>query len=346
MSLPKDTINALTQEHVIPVLNNIVYRDHPILSILMKKRRIWSGKRMDVMLEYSDPDLAIFTGRMQPFPIGESDPVTVAYFTPKMMTVPLAIPLEEELENMGAGKIMDIVKTKVNNLKGSIDIKTSRRLFSRSAAGTNEWLALDELIGTGVCGGITPADLGDATMWQSAIIDVSGAGFEDNPSEPANLLDPSSDVFLYTLLLRGRAKATYMGNIPDFIVVTQNVYDMIDRMLFDKLGGSQLSTDKGDIGFEYLKFRGKTKIIADEDISYNQTSNTDSRIYFLNTKYLYFYFNARVAFKAGGFVEIGNMNASVMKINAYGGMVITNRAAQCRMDNIYSDQNYAAPVAV
>jgi len=344
MSLPKDTINALTQEHVIPVLNNIVFRDHPILRILMKKRKIWSGKRMDVLLEWGDPDLAQFTARMAPFNIGESDPITAAYYTPKMMTIPLAIPLEEELENMGAGKVMDLIISKVNNLKNSIDIKTSRRLFSRSAAGTNEWLALDELIGTGVCGGITPADLGDATMWQSQIIDVSGAGFEDSPGDPAKLTDPTSDVYLYKLLQQGVAKAGYMGHKPDMIVVTQNMFDLIDQMLFAKLGGSQLVTDNADFGFDYLRFRG-SKIIADEDISYNQETDLDSRIYYLNTKFLYFYFNARAVFKAGGFVEAYNINASVMKINAFGGMVISNRAAQCRQDNLYSKKTYAAPIA-
>ena len=340
MSLDKNTINALTQEHVIPVLNNIVYRQHPLLNILMKKKRIWNGKRIDVLLEFSDPDLAQFTARMAPFNIGESDPITNVYFTPKMMTIPLAIPLEEELENMGAGKVMDLIIAKVSNLKDSIDVKTSGRLFSRSAAGANEWLALDELIGTGACGGLTPADLGDATLWQSHIIDVL-ATYTDNPGDPEKLLDPSSDVYLYKLLLRGRAKATYMGHKPDFIVVSQNIFDLIDQMLFAKMGGSQLTLSTAGFGFEYLKFR-TSKIIVDEDITANQTSDTDSRIYFLNTKFLYFYFNARAAFKAGGFIEAYNINASVMKINAYGNMVISNRAAQCRMDNIYTDRDYAA----
>jgi len=340
MSLTKDTISALTQEYVIPVLQNIVFRDHPLLSILMKKKKTFNGKQIEPLLEYGDPGLAQFTERMKPFTIGESEIITTAAFTPKMMTVPLAIPLEEMLENSGEGKIMDIITAKVANLKNSINVKAANRLFSRSATGTNEWASLDDLIGTGACGGITPADLGTASLWQSHLIDVAST-YTDDPGDPANLVNKDSDVYLYKLLQRGYAKASYMGHKPDLIICSQNMFDLIDQVLFQKLNGSQLSASTADFGFEHLKFRS-SKIVAEEDITANQTSDIDSRIYFLNTDFFYFFFNSKATFNAEPFVRVVNLNADVMTIHAFGNMVITNRAAQCMMYNLYSKKEYAA----
>ena len=344
MGLDKDTLSALTQEYVIPVFVDLVFRRHPLTRILMDKKKTFNGRQIEPLLEYADPDLCQFTGKMKPFAIGESDPFTTAAFTPRTFTVPLAIPFEDEWDNMGSGKVMDIVVARVKNLKKSADAAIASRLLSRAATGTYEWLSLEDLIGTGDCGGITPADMGTASLWKSHIIDAKTAFEDDASSTGENMRDKNSPAYLYKIIKQGIAKASYMGDKPKLIMMSRYLFDLLDDIFVEHLSGSPISTDSADVGFESIKVQN-IPCIPDEDITTNQVNNTDSRIYIINHDYLYFYFNTKATFIVKPFVDFYNVNASVMKILARGGMVISNRAAQCRIDNLYTPKTYAAPAA-
>jgi len=347
MSLPHDTITALTQEHVLPVFHDLVFRSHPLTKILMDKRKTYNDRRIEVLLEYAQADLCQFTGRNLPYSIGTSDPITRAYYEPKTLTVPLAIAFEDEVDNAGPGKVADLVVALVKNLQKSADAAIAARIFDRGSTGTYEWASLDDLIGTGNLGGITTTEMMDPTnaysLWQSHLINAQTAYEDDASSTAENLKDPTSDVYLYSLIKRGIRKASY-GNDerPKIIIMSSYLFDILDWIFIQYLHGSPISQDTADLGFRNIRVDG-VPCIPDEDIVRNQTSDNDSRIYFVNTDYLYFYFNAKANFKMVPFVEGLGVNTKVMKIIARGGMVISNRRAQARIYNLYTPRDYAAP---
>ena len=56
-----------------------------------------------------------------------------------------------------------------------------------------------------------------------------------------------------------------------------------------------MNAKAASMGFTALDYRG-IPIVADDDMVANQTGDTDGRIYFLNDKYLYFFFNSGAKF--------------------------------------------------
>ena len=92
----------------------------------------------------------------------------------------------------------------------------------------------------------------------------------------------------------------------------------------------------GAMGFKALDFRG-IPVVADNDIV---VASNKASIYFLNTDYLYLFFNSGAKFTAGKFIESETSNTWSMKVHTYGEMVCSNRKAQCRIDNVYSDGTY------
>ena len=67
----------------------------------------------------------------------------------------------------------------------------------------------------------------------------------------------------------------------------------------------------------------------------------DGKMYFLNTDYLYMFFNSGAKFTAGDMIEDTKSNTFVQKVHTYGNMVVTNRKAHCVVKQLYSPTDYA-----
>jgi len=72
-----------------------------------------------------------------------------------------------------------------------------------------------------------------------------------------------------------------------------------------------------------------------------QADNTDGRIYFINTNYLYMFFNSGAKFTASDMLEDTRSNTFVQKVHTYGNMVVTNRRAHCVISTVASPTAYA-----
>ena len=90
-------------------------------------------------------------------------------------------------------------------------------------------------------------------------------------------------------------------------------------------------------------------IVADQDIVTAQADNSpdtivdnnDGRMYFLNTDYLYMFFNSGAKFTASDMIEDTKSNTFVQKVHTYGNLAITNRKAHCVVEDLYSPLDYA-----
>ena len=156
-----------------------------------------------------------------------------------------------------------------------------------------------------------------------------------------DMQDPGKDTYILRILARGIANAkAQTGENPDLIVMSQYHYDLLESELGEFKRGNLESDRLAKMGFVGMTYRG-IDIVADQDIVTAQSSDTDGRIYFINTNYLYMFFNSGAKFTASDMVEDPRSNTFVQKVHTYGNMVVTNRKAHCVVKELYSPRTYA-----
>ena len=201
--------------------------------------------------------------------------------------------------------------------------------------------------GNGTVGGITVAlSPASNTFWQTPVLEDSDFADSSGGSPTAfisedDMQDPAKDTYILRIISRGIANAkAQTGENPDLIVLSQYHYDLLESELGEFKRGSLESDRMAKMGFVGMSYRG-VDIVADQDIVTAQSSDNDGRIYFLNTDYLYMFFNSGAKFTASDMVEDPQSNTFVQKVHTYGNMVVTNRKAHCVVKDLYSPQSYA-----
>ena len=249
----------------------------------------------------------------------------------------------------------------MQNLQKQLEKVVAENLFKVSLA-TDAFNPLGHLLNnvsgnsqSVTVGGITVTTDGSGAFtanefWQTPVLqdsdfadasgDVSPSPSVDHLSED-DMQDPAKDTYILRVLARGIAKAkAQTGENPDLIVMSQYHYDLLESELGEFKRGSLESDRMAKMGFVGMSYRG-IDIVSDTDIVTAQSSDVDGRIYFLNTEYLYMFFNSGAKFTASDMVEDPRSNTFVQKVHTYGNMVVTNRKAHCVVKDLYSPQSYA-----
>tara|TARA_R100001463_G_scaffold10294_1_gene30198 strand:+ start:5127 stop:6146 length:1020 start_codon:yes stop_codon:yes gene_type:complete len=333
--------------------DNIFVKSHPLASMLKKKAKTYNGREIGVPLEYAESGSANVkwggqhgSGDLAPT---VTDPFAIAKYTPKMLTGTLRVTKEEMLIMNSEEAVKNVVDAKVKNLQKTLEKEFATNLH-QAAYTAGQWLNLKSVVNAistdttedPAIGGITVTrDSGAYTVgeyWQSPVVD--GETLEQSEATDLtedNLLTSTHAAYFTKLLARGVANARKQtGEDPKLILVTQFHFDLLEQIMDPRKTGSQMNEYMGAMGFKALDFRG-IPVVADNDIV---VTGNKASIYFLNTDYLYLFFNSGAKFTAGKFIESETSNTWSMKVHTYGEMVCSNRKAQCRIDNVYSDGTY------
>jgi len=355
MALDYTTLTALINKKYLPILYNQIFTaNHYMLAKLKQKAKTYNERKIVVPLEYAKSTVIAFMARYDTIGLRPEEIATAAEYEPKMLTGSLTVCIEDELDNKSDQSIKNILTTKMKNLQRSIQESLATHIWTRgdtypggasAAATAKNWNTIDYLVNkvSATVGGIAVVEDTTNAWWQSKMLSVDVAGgFSDDATLEADLIDPSKDVYLPTLLQRGVAKAKYLtGEVPNMIVLPQYLWDLLERVYDSRKLGSTMVEMVGNIGFNTLQFRKRIPIVADDDMVVAQTGDTDGRIYFLNDNYMYMYFNSGAKFKATDFARPANQNARSCLVNAYGNIAISNRAAQAVLTGLKSPQAYA-----
>jgi hypothetical protein len=356
------SLSALIQQYYMPVLyDNIFKKSHPLLALMKQKAQTFNGREIVVPVEYQAGGATVFGDRHgianSGSPAGGyvpalADIAQTASYKPTMLTGHFLLTKEETLLMNSPQAIKNIVGAKVQNLQKQLEKVVAENMFTTSLA-TDAFNPLGVLLGkgAGTVGGITVAlSPASNTFWQTPVLedsdfadssgDVSPSPSVDHISEN-DLQDPAKDTYILRIISRGIANAkSQTGENPDLIVMSQYHYDLLESELGEFKRGSLESDRMAKMGFVGMSYRG-VDIIADQDIVTAQSSDVDGRIYFLNTDYLYMFFNSGAKFTASDMVEDPQSNTFVQKVHTYGNMVVTNRKAHCVVQDLYSPQSYA-----
>jgi hypothetical protein len=362
------SLSALIQQYYMPVLyDNIFKKSHPLLAILKGKAKTFNGREIVVPVEYAEGGQSVWgdqhqlgTSSAESYTPLKKDIAKTASYNPTMLTGHFLLTKEETLLMNSPQAIKNIVGAKVKNLQKQLEKTVAENMFARTLA-TDAFNPMAVLCDDATTvGGIDPsAD----TWWKTPVL--TDASFNDNtgndpaddsPSDggitfiaEADMQDPSKDTYILRILARGIANAkAQTGESPDLIVCSQYHYDLIESELGEFKRGSLESDRMAKMGFMGMSYRG-VDIVADQDIVTAQADNSpdtiadnnDGRIYFLNTNYLYMFFNSGAKFTASDMIEDTQSNTFVQKVHTYGNLVVTNRKAHCVVEDLYSPLDYA-----
>tara|TARA_R110000824_G_scaffold336951_1_gene523453 strand:- start:200 stop:1219 length:1020 start_codon:yes stop_codon:yes gene_type:complete len=333
--------------------DNIFVKSHPLSAILKKKAKTYNGREIGVPLEYAEAGSGNVkwggqhaSGDLAP---ATTDPFVIAKYTPKMLTGTLRVTKEEMLMMDSEEAVKNVVGAKVKNLQKTLEKEFASNLHVASYA-SDAWLNLKSVINSITTdttespsiGGIAVTRASGAytagEWWQSPVIEADKLEQSSSVALTEDLLLTSTHAAYFTkLLARGVANARKQtGEDPKVILVTQFQFDLLEQIMDPRKTGSKMNEYMGSMGFKSLDFRG-IPVVADNDIV---VASDKSSVYFVNTDYLYLFFNSGAKFTAGKFIESETSNTWSMKVHTYGDMVASNRKAHCRIDNVYSDSSY------
>jgi len=345
------SLEALIRTKYMSVLyDNIFVKSHPLAAMLKEKAKTYNGRQIGVPLEYADSGSGnVYWGGqhgatdLTPAVI---DPFVLAKYEPKMLTGTLRVTKEEMLIMNSDEAVKNVISSKVKNLQKTLEATFSSNLHAASAS-SGAWHSLKEVVSAistntteaPAIGGITVTRASGAytagEFWQSPVINAETV--HGDALTESDLLNAADKAYLPKLLARGVAQARKQtGEDPNLIIVSQYQFDLLEQILDPRKTGSKINEKMGSMGFNSIDFRG-IPVVADNHLV---VASNKASIYFLNTDYLYMFFNSGAKFTAGKFVEAERSNTFSMKVHTYGQMACTNRKAQCRIDNVYSDSSY------
>ncbi len=338
-----NTIQAAVNQKLLPtVTNNIFVETNFLLAKLKQNYKTYNERKIIASLEYAKSTNVGFVGRGGTIPISNEEILTSATFAPSMFYGTFTILKQDELENTSDLAVVNLLQTKIKNLQKSMEDYMASYIYTRGTAipTAPNWNTVDNFVNNS-----SSIDVGDIlssgtvpTWWRSSIL--TSASFTGDTTSETDLLNPNKDCYVIKLLQRGIALCINVGGQkPDCIIVPQYIFDMIETILNAQKLGSAMSVMVGDIGFTALNFRG-IPIVSEYYLVYNQTSDIDGRIYFLNTKFLYMYLNSNAAFKMEDFVRDATSFDHSAPIGAYGNLAITCRRAQASIQDLYSPKGY------
>jgi len=357
------SLSALIQQYYMPVLYDQIFKkSHPLLALLKAKAKTFNGRDIVVPVEYADGGASAWGdqhGLGSAYTPAIAEIARTASYQPTMLTGHFLLTKEETLLMNSPQAVKNIVSAKVKNLQKSLEKKVAENLFATSLA-TDAFNPIGVLCDeTSTVGGLAP---GSYAWWKTPVLDATdfsdstGNISDDSPDAgtsgyiaQSDMVDSSKNTYILKLLQRGVANARgYSGENPDVIVCPQSIYDLIENEIDPRKTGSKMSERMGSMGFTALNFRG-IDITADQDMVTQQDLSDDSadafgvdgKMYFLNTDYLYMFFNSGAKFTAGDMIEDTKSNTFVQKVHTYGNLAITNRRAHCVISELESSTTYA-----
>lgn len=268
MALTFDQISAITQEVLNESSADNVYDITPTLSHFKENGRIIVRGGDFIKLPIDTAEVSA-RGAFKDYDLLEINPNetgTAARYDWKRRHASVVVSRHDLLRNTGKYAAVDLVKNKVRNALNGLEKDLATDLFSTNGDSSDSFTGLRAIISTsGTIGNIAVAD---AAVWASTV-DSAGAAVSFQ-----KMLDR-------WLVLAGH------GEPPDMIVTDAERWGDYYTLLTNQQRWGEAKVGKA--GFRYLMFN--------ETPVYYDPFCTSQHMFFLNSKWLYFYIHADDNFK-------------------------------------------------
>lgn len=250
---------------------DLVSNSNALLAV-MRRKGLWkeySGPRIRETLQIAKPDGQWYSG----YDFLNSVPIELfndAYFTPKMVAVPVTLSLEEILNNAGSNQVMDVMESYIEAAERSLRDLMDEAIHSDGTADGGKQLgglkvAVPTVTNSGVYGGISRVD---HAIWRTSTFDAhtafTGIGTQVNKDTIRPMLNN-----IMTQRSRGRRGADLLLMSPEHYAAYDAATVAIQRINDEN--------SLGKLGFTSLKYYGAgrtAEIVQDGGIGSNMPANT------------------------------------------------------------------------
>ena len=256
---------------------DLVSNNNALLALMRKKGlwRTYSGPRIRQTLQIGKADAQWYSGYDQLLNPA-IDIFNDAFFSPKMVVVPIILSMQEILNNEGEAQIMDTLESYMDAAERSLEDTMDVAMYSDGTANGGKQLtglatAVPVLPNTGTYGGI---DRAANAIWRTKTYDPSsGAGAETWPAAlgtqvSSTTIRPQLN-YIMTKQSRGRSYA-------NLLVMSAEHYAAYDAATIAIQRQTNEST-LGKLGFSTLEYIGggkRAEIVLDGGIGSNMPADT------------------------------------------------------------------------
>ena len=250
---------------------DLVPNSNALLAV-MKRKGLWkeySGPRIRETLQIAKPDGQWYSG----YDFLNNAPVELfndAFFTPKMVAVPVTLSLEEILNNAGTNQIKDVMESYMDAAERSLNDLMDTAIHSDGTTDGGKQLgglkvATPPVTNSGSYGGISRVD---NAIWRTSTFDAdtdfTGIGTQVSKDTVRPMLNQ-----IMTQRSRGKRGADLLLMSPEHYAAYDAATVTIQRITDEN--------SLGKLGFTSLKYYGAgrtAEIVQDGGIGTNMPSNT------------------------------------------------------------------------
>ncbi len=312
-----DSITSIAQKHYVPKLVDNIYDSSAILSMLREDGMVIAGGTSIVqpVLYVKNTARGSYNG-MEPHDVSSQETRTAAEYSYGDYYVSLVVAGKDERKVNGDNAIINLMNTVFQEAEMGMKDQLATAIFT----GTTAIIGLDTAIAAGTYAGIAGAT---HTFWQS--------GVDSTAHTAADMKDSSNASFIHTLFRTARLNTNALGEKTNLIITSQEVFDIYEQTL--QVNARYPQTDRGrflaDAGFDVVEFR-KIPVVVDNFCA----GGTSSACYFINTKFLPFYFHPDNNFRLTPWKVPTNADGRIAQLYFSGQIGLSNRRMFYRFSNL------------
>lgn len=278
-----------------------------------KLKQVRGGRFITEPLQYDKNDNIQWIGKGGTVPLNDFEFLTIAKYDWRYLTGSIVRFGVDDQQNRGKNEIINLMNSKMENTQNALISELETRLFAASGASDNainglQLIVPDDPTAASDVGGI---DQSTDTWWRSKTTD--NGSFATNGTN-----------YMRTLL--NTVSNNLRSDSTDIIVSGQLPYEYYEDEVFDthyRVTNNKLA----DAGFENQVYKGRPMIWS--------PSCADSRMYFLNTNFLYFVYDPMMFFDMTEWKPIPDqVNDRAAQIILAGAFTTSRRRCQGVLFNI------------
>lgn len=262
---------SMALEERTPGYQDLVSNNNALLATLRNKGlwKSYSGPRIRETLQIDQADAQWYNG----YDYLDNAPVELfndAYFTPKMVAVPIMLSLEEILNNEGENQVMDVMESYIDAAERSLQDAMDTALHGDGTANGGKAInglavAVPITTNSGTYGGISRAD---NAIWRTTTYDLHSYDTTIGTQVTSTTIRPFLNKIM-TARSRGRRHADLLLMSPEHYAAYDAATVSVQRI--QKEGGL------AKLGFSSLEYVGggkRAEIVLDGGIGSNMPANT------------------------------------------------------------------------
>jgi len=263
---------SMALEERAPAWQDLVSNSNALLAVLRRKG-LWepySGPRIRETLQIAKQDAQWYSG----YDFLDNPPIELfndAYYTPKMVAVPISLTMEEILNNQGANQLKPVLKSYMMAAESALEDAMDTAIHSDGTANGGKQLtglaaAVPIVTNSGTYGGISRTD---NAIWRTTTYDVNSAFTSIGTGVSSTTIRPFLNRIM-TARSRGRRHA-------DLLLMSPEHYEAYDAATLAIQRLSNGSSELGKLGFSTLEYIGggkRAEIVLDGGIGSNMPANT------------------------------------------------------------------------